>query len=294
MQSGYEHGSEEGLPFLLPTEDMPVPFQRGAQLLLRPKPAHPPAQRPSVEVMLQASRSSLTAEQWEACEQRSSNCKTEMAEALNLISKFQSAEGQWHCTQTEFVNEIRRILLPHWRCGNTYHHREAWQLALRPMLGSSDVAEALQTVTHGVRLKLVLDAYSQEQQRRPDFRKKEAAVTSMLGGSSPEVSSLLHSKGLPSVWLGNMQSAVCAENCDFIQGQVDKAISNGTAVDWRSDLWGEPDQMVPLGCATQQRTSKQRMTIAPLLLNFFEEYHSFKQERRRVSGPEHGHETSQH
>ena len=280
-EGGEEHDIEGEAAFSLPEGDVPAPFQPGAQLLVRPQPTAQPAQRPGFAVAQRVSEASMTDEQWQACERRANSCSTEMREALCMVAQFQSPEGRWEGSQAQFMEAVNAALLPAWRCGNTWHHRAAWAEALRPMLGSADVAEALRVVSQGVRIKLVQDPCSARQQGRPDFSKKEKAVMGMLGGDSPQVRSLLRSSQLPRIWLGNMKSAENQENRQFITEQVDAALNNGTAVPWQA-AWGEPYLLLPLGCATNARSDKKRMTVAPLPLNWWEEYVSFNQERRQV------------
>ena len=254
---------------------------RGVQLEVRAEPAGRPQSQPTLAVAVEASRRSLAPEQWAECEARAARSPALLQEALARLSKFQTAEKRWSGSQAEFMALAEEHLLPHWRCGAAWHHSAAWQQALGTRQGRGNAKEALRIVESGVKLQLVTDAYSPAQTGRPDFSRKEKAVKGLLGGDGPEVDGLLHARGVPRVWLGNLQSALSPENLPFVEEKVEEAFNNGTAVHWQPE-WGEPHTISPLGCAVKDE--KRRLTIAPLLVNFFERYQKFKQERLQV-GP---------
>lgn len=58
---------------------------------------------------------------------------------------------------------------------------------------------------------------------------------------------------------------------------IEEAIRTGRVLPWQQQ-WGDPHQVSAMGCA-QDDNHKKRATLAPLVLNFFERYRSFSQER---------------
>lgn len=186
--------------YRLPEGDVLCPFAAGQRVVL-PTAVRQPAQAPGLEEALAASRASLTRQQWEECQQFAARSPQLMKEALARLEKFQTHEGQWQGTQQEFMQLVQQYLVPHWRVGNTYHHREAWEVALAPRLGTGNAAEVLQIVRNGIGLHLV-QPYSQAD--KPNFAAKERAVQDMLGGDSPAVQGVLHAQHLPPVYMGNL------------------------------------------------------------------------------------------
>jgi hypothetical protein len=209
-----------------------------------------------------------------------------MQTACQRLALIQTEAGQLHCTQAECQGMVRQYLIPeqHWRCGNAYRHRAAWLAALQQYRGSGHVDEVLTLVQQGIRLRFVDDTHSPGQQRKPDFQQKRRAVLDMLGGPSMANEQLLRQRQPPSVWVGNLQSALSDDNVNFINNKVAEALAGGMAVEWQQQ-WGKPHSISPLGCAIN-RVHKQRMTITPLLVNFYEQYLPFRQERLQVSSPE--------
>jgi hypothetical protein len=265
---------------VLAADDVLQPFSAAARLLVRqPQHAKQATVQPTLLAAQQVSRSSMTPDEWQQCQNKAQEAPQLMMDALAMMQQFQTPEGQWHGSQQQFMQLVNQIILAQWRCGNTHYHFKAWEVALAQRKGSGNVAEVLRAVGQGIPLHL-LPAYSHGQQHKPDFTRKEQAVRSMLGGNTPDVNSLMHEAGLPSVWCGNLRSATEPSNLPFMRAEVGKAVRSGVAVAWQQD-WGDPHTISPVGCAAN-RKGKRRMILAPLLLNFFEKYQAFQQEHLKV------------
>ena len=273
-----EEEGYEAAGYQLAPGDQLRPFQTGCMFQVRPEPQRQPMAQPTMQHALAAARRNIGNADWAAMDQRAQQSGVEMREVLVRLSRFQTPEGQLHCDQQQFNGMVQQILLPGWRPGNTYHHAPGWQTALQSRRGVGDAAEALRIVSEGVRLSFTTNPYSPAQQQRPQFRKKEAALLGMLGGSE-EARQLLKATQPPRVWLGNLQSV--SDHEEFVEEKVAEALQAGTLVPWESD-WGEPHSVSPLGVAVHPTSGKQRLTVAPLLLNWWEPYHSFKQDRLQV------------
>ncbi|KAL4437097.1 hypothetical protein ABPG75_004236 [Micractinium tetrahymenae] len=302
-----------GQGYSLSSNDLLTPFSQPWQQHLSQRQWQAATARPSIQDFENAVREGMPAERWAACVAAENQAAKRMRRVKWRLSQFQTSEGQWRGTEEQFWAELRPQLLPDYRAGGMGYpgHRAALHVLLDPLKGTGNVDEVrweeaglrmpgkghrvarqklassfsparrlfsqvLSIADNGVRLHFLADPCSKEQQQRPGYQRKKAAVQAMLAGLGQPVS-LLEGPGPPSIWLGNLQSA--EHEAEFVDQQVSEELRQGILLPWKQE-WGPPHTISPMGVAVHSKTHKKRKVTAPLTLNWWERYQQFHMERR--------------
>ena len=128
-------------------EQLVMPFNRQAQQHLLQQQqqqwqaAKGPDQGPSWTVFERAVQAGMPDSDWQACQVKEAQAVRLIGRTKWRLSKFQTPDGQLHCTQQEFLDQVQQTVLPAYRAGGLSFpgHCKAVHTLLDDWAGSGDI-----------------------------------------------------------------------------------------------------------------------------------------------------------